>query len=111
MFMHKDDDCQCKAVRELECRLSHECGEFVAVATTGGDVKFGWVDGVDDGLLQLVYVAFYSPACQCEPIFAFQATVPVYQITDVLKDPCVDDPKRQAAVDRLTRMRDAGAPQ
>ena len=111
MFMHKDDDCQCKAVQELECRLDHECGEFVVVATTGGDVKFGWVDGVNDGLLQLRYVAFYSPACPCEPLFASQATVPVYQITDVLKDPCVDDPKRQAAVDRLTRMRDAGAPQ
>jgi hypothetical protein len=109
--MHKDDDCQCKAVKELECRLEHKRGEFVAVATTGGDVKFGWVDDVDDGILELRYVCFFSPACPCEPVFAFKALVPVYQITDVLKDPHVDDDKRQAALDRLNRMRDSSASQ
>lgn len=111
MFMHKDEDCLCQAVHELEGRLGRKCGEFVAVATTGGDVKFGWVDRVEDGLLKLQCVAFYSPACPCEPVFAFKAFVPVYQITDVLKDPLVDDPKRQEAVDRLNRMRNSNSPQ
>ncbi len=110
MFMHKDDDCQCKAIQELECRLGRECGEFVAVSTSGGDVKFGWIDSVDDGLLQLQFVAFFSPACPCEPVFALEALVPIYQITGVLKDPCVDDPKGQSAVDRHNRMRDASSP-
>jgi len=62
-------------------RNCRECGEFVAVSTSGGDVKFGWIDSVDDGLLQLQFVAFFSPACPCEPVFALEALVPIYQIT------------------------------
>lgn len=60
--------------------------DFVAVSTEGGEVWFGYIYKVKHGLLKLVYVAFYSPACPCEPVYSDKALIPIDQITGVQFD-------------------------
>ncbi len=88
MSHQHEASCVCDAIHRLECLF--RCGDFVAIATTGGDIKFGWVEKVDDGLLGLKFVAVFSPACPCEPILAPRVVIPLSQVTDVLVDPDVD---------------------
>lgn len=85
------DNCQCDAVEELEERLSRGHHRFVGISTTSGDLKFGWVHEVCHGILKLRYVLFFGRACPCAPLFAYEALVPVYQITDVLENPDMRD--------------------
>jgi len=111
MMHHCDsENCQCEAVEELEERLSYCHDRFVAISTTSGDIKFGWVNEVRRGILKLRYVLVFGPACPCAPLFADEAMVPVYQITDVLEDPeMCNKPYREGFqhIDGL-RMKDEG---
>lgn len=99
------EDCVCDAVEEIACLLSRKRHDPVVVATTGGDVKFGWVEKVDDEVLILKFVAFYSPACPCAPLYAYRAFVPLYQITDVLDAPKMADTPYEDAFRRIESWR------
>jgi hypothetical protein len=101
----KDQDCVCEAVEELECLLTRKHHEFVAIATTSGDVKFGWVHKVHNEVLLLKFVLFYSPACPCAPLFAYKAFIPLYQITDVLDAPDMGEKPYRDAFQRIDAWR------
>lgn len=83
--LDRSEDCLCETVEELVCLLKRKHKNLVGVATVGGDVKFGWVHEVRDEILILKYVAFFSPACPCVPVFSYKTIVPIYQITDILE--------------------------
>jgi hypothetical protein len=101
----RTQDCVCEAVDELEWLLRRKRDEFVVVATAGGDVKFGWVHKVCDDVLVLKFVAFYSPACSCAPLFAYKAIIPLYQITDVLEGLEMSDERYRDAFQHIESRR------
>ena len=98
-------DCVCEAVDRLGWLLRKKHGEFVVVATAGDDVKFGWVHKVCDDVLILKFVAFYSPACPCAPLFAYKAVIPLYQITDILEGLDLSDERYQDAFQHIESQR------
>jgi len=106
MVHHCDSkNCQCEAVEELEARLSCWHHRFVAISTTSGDLKFGWVNEVCHGILKLRYVLVFGRACPCAPLFADEALVPVYQITDVLENPNMCDKPYREGFQRIDGLR------
>jgi hypothetical protein len=83
---HRRSEDRGRGVEELAERLRQRRGRPVVVATAGGEVRFGYVGGVDEGLLVLHDVAFYSPACPCQAVEAGTSWVPLKAITDVLEE-------------------------
>lgn len=56
-------------------------------------------------VLILKFVAFYSPACSCAPLFAYKAIIPLYQITDVLEGLDMSDERYRDAFQRIESRR------
>lgn len=83
---HRRSDEKGGVVEALSARLRLRRGRPVVVATLGGEVRSGYVAGVEDGLLTLHDVAFYSPACPCQAVQAGTSLIPVRAITDVLEE-------------------------
>ncbi|KAA9030684.1 hypothetical protein [Niallia endozanthoxylica] len=76
-----------ESAEELQDKLDNLKGDFVALQTEGGQIWYGYVGDVEDGLVKLKYVEAYTPACPCETIWWFdRAWVVINQITGILYD-------------------------